>query len=125
MALVLDAGAFIAVEKGDRRVRARLSAASEERLLVRTTATVVAQVWRNGARQSNLARVLAGIEILPLDNDDARQVGELMAATATTDVVDAHVASLVQVGDQVLTADPQDIGRLVAARGVPARMVGV
>jgi hypothetical protein len=94
-------------------------------LLVRTTATVVAQVWRNGTRQSNLARVLSGIEILPLDNDDARQVGELMAATATTDVVDAHLASLVQPGDAVLTTDPQDIGRLVAERGVTAKMIGL
>lgn len=125
MALVLDAGAFIAVEKGDRGVRARLSVAKEERLLVRTTATVVAQVWRDGARQSDLARALAGVEVLPLDEDDARRVGELLAATATTDVVDAHLATVVRPGDEVLTTDPHHIGRLVVARGVTATAVEV
>ena len=125
MALVLDAGAFIAVEKSDRKVRARLSVAREEGLPIRTAATVLAQVWRNGTRQANLARVLLGVEVLPLDEDDARRAGELLAATATTDVVDAHVATLVEPGDHVLTSDPQDIGRLIVARGVRARLIGV
>jgi hypothetical protein len=125
MALVLDAGALIAVDKRDRSVGSRLSVAKEEGLPVRTAATAVAQVWRDGARQANLARVLIGVEVMPLDEDVARQTGELLAATATTDVVDAHVATLVEPGDDVLTTDPQDISRLVVARGVKARMVGV
>jgi predicted nucleic acid-binding protein len=125
MAIVLDAGVFIAVDKSDRKVRARLSIARQESLPLRTAATVVAQVWRDGARQANLARILEGVEVLPLDEGDARRVGELLAATATTDVVDAHVAMLIEPGDRVLTADPQDIGRLIAARGVSARMIGV
>jgi predicted nucleic acid-binding protein len=125
MAIVLDAGAFIAVAKSDRKVRARLSVARQESLPLRTAATVVAQVWRDGCLQSNLARILAGVEILPLDEDDARRVGELLAATATTDVVDAHVATLVEPGDEVLTTDPQDMRRLLAARGITARLIGV
>jgi hypothetical protein len=124
VALILDAGALIAVDKNDRKVRARLSVAKEEHLPVRTAATVVAQVWRDGARQVNLARILDGIAILPLDKDDARRVGELLAATATTDVADAHVATLVETGDDVLTTDPQDMGRLIVARGVTARLIG-
>jgi predicted nucleic acid-binding protein len=125
MALVLDAGALIAVDKRDRRVGTRLAVAREEGLPIRTAATVLAQVWRNGARQANLARVLSGVEVLPLDDDDARRAGELLAATGTTDVVDAHVATLVEPGDDVLTADPQDISRLIVARGVKARLIGV
>jgi predicted nucleic acid-binding protein len=125
MALVLDAGALIAIDKGDRTLGTRLAIAKEKGLPVRTAATVVAQVWRDGARQANLARVLVGVEVLPLDEHEARRVGELLAVTATTDVVDAHVATLVEPGDGVLTTDPQHIGRLVAARGVTARMVGV
>ena len=125
MALFLDAGALIAVDKRDRTVGTRLSVAREEGLPIRTPATVLAQVWRNGARQANLARVLSGAEVLPLDEDDARRAGELLAATATTDVVDAHVATLVEPGDHVLTSDPQDIGRLIVARGVRARLIGV
>jgi len=125
MALVLDAGALIAVDKGVRTLGTRLAVAREKGLPVRTAATVVAQVWRDGARQANLARTLAGVEIVSLEEDDARRVGELLAATATSDVVDAHVATLVEPGDRVLTTDPQDIGRLIAARGVTARMIGV
>ena len=125
MALVLDAGALIAVDERDRTAGTRLSVAMEERLPVRTAATAVAQVWRDGARQANLARILAGVEILSLDEDEARRVGELLAATTTTDVVDAHVATLVEPGDEVLTTDPRDIGRLVVARGVKARVVGL
>jgi hypothetical protein len=125
MALVLDAGALIAVDEGDRQVVRRLEVAREKRLPVRTASTVVAQVWRDGARQANLARVLAGVEVLPLEEDVARRVGELLAATATTDVVDGHVANLVEHGDRILTSDPQHMGRLIVARGVAARIVGV
>ena len=125
MALVLDAGALIAVDKNDRKAVLKLEVAREEGLPVRTASTVLAQVWRDGTRQANLTRILAGVEILPLEEDHARRAGELLAATATTDVVDAHVATLVEPGDGVLTTDPQDIGRLVVARGVRARMIGV
>jgi predicted nucleic acid-binding protein len=125
MAIVLDAGALIAVDKGDRKVATRLKLARVEALPLRTAATVLAQVWRDGTRQANLARVLAGVEVLPLEEDHARRAGELLAATGTTDVVDAHVATIVEPGDQVFTTDPQHIGRLVVARRVKARMIGI
>jgi len=125
MALVLDAGALFAVDKLDRAVGRKLAAAWIARRPVRTTATVVAQVWRDGARQANLSRTLAGIEVLPLEEDEARRAGELLAATGLSDIVDAHVATVVRPGDDVLTTDARDIGRLVAARGVKARLIGV
>lgn len=125
MALILDAGALIAVDKRDRKVRARLSVAQEAALPVRTGSTVVAQVWRGGARQANLARVLAGIDVRPLDRHDARRVGELLGATGTADVVDAHVAVLTEPTDRILTSDPEDMNRLLEARGMGARAVGV
>lgn len=125
MALLLDTGALIAVDKRDRRVGARLSVAEVERIPLRTGAPVVAQVWRDGARQANLARVLAGVEVRALDRATARRTGELLAATATTDVVDAHVALLAEPDDEVLTTDPEDMDRLLAARRVAARVVEV
>lgn len=125
MALLLDAGALIAVEKRDRRVRARLSVAQQERRPLRTGATVLAQVWRGGSRQATLARVLAGIDVLPLDEAHARRAGELLGVTGTSDVVDAHVAVLAGRGDEVLTSDPEDMRRLLSARGIGARVVGV
>lgn len=125
MALILDAGALIAAEKRDRRVRARLTVAWEERLPVQTGSTVLAQVWRGGSRQASLSRVLAGVDVRPLDEEDARAVGELLGATGASDVTDGHVAVLAAHGDEVLTSDPDDLRRLLAARGVGVRVVSI
>jgi len=67
--LVLDAGAFVAVERGDRDVVALVK---RERLSGRTPVTnggVVGQVWRGGrGKQVPLARLLAGVEVAPIDD---------------------------------------------------------
>lgn len=56
-ALVLDAGALIAVDRDDRAMLARLRAAERHGLELRTNAMVVAQVWRDSqGRQAGLAR---------------------------------------------------------------------
>jgi predicted nucleic acid-binding protein len=125
VALVLDAVALAAI---DRRARApgpllKLAGTGPDGVL--TSAAAVAQVWRNGSRQANLARLLQGIEILPLSAASARRVGELLAVSRTRDIVDAHIALLVHDGDVVLTSDPGDIGRLIGARGVAAAVVKV
>lgn len=125
MTLVLDAGALVAIERLDRTVRALLQVAQENGIPVVTSAGVVAQVWRNGARQANLARALAGVDAVPLDLTTAKKIGPLLRRTRTTDVVDAHVGWLAGPDDQVLTSDPKDIRRLLAARGVRAAVVSV
>ena len=52
-ALVLDAGAFVAVERGDRRVAAMLRMAERSGLELRSNGAVLAQVWRApGGRQA-------------------------------------------------------------------------
>ena len=61
--LLLDAGAFVAFERGNVNVRARLSAARRLGLELATTAPVVAQVWRDGRRQALIARLLAATRI--------------------------------------------------------------
>ncbi len=45
-----------AIDRRDRAVAAMLRVAQLARLPVRTSAAVVGQVWRDGARQANLAR---------------------------------------------------------------------
>jgi hypothetical protein len=82
----------------------------------------VGQVWRDGRKQANLARVLAGVGIEPLSKDDGKRIGELLAQAASSDVVDAHVALMVAPADLVLTSDPGDIRKLLRARGVSARV---
>lgn len=123
-ALLLDAGALVAIDKRDRKLGAMLRVALETDLPVRTGAPVVAQVWRDG-RQANLARVLAGVDVRPLDRKTGRRTGELLGAAGTSDVVDAHLALLAMHGDRILTSDPDDIRRLIDERGVEVRILPV
>lgn len=125
MSVILDAGALVAVERRDRRVGAMLRIAQVEGLRVRTSAAAVAQVWRGGARQAHLARVLAGVAAVGLDLAAGKHVGILLGASGTNDVVDAHVAMLVGDGDQVLTSDSEDLRQLLGARAVQARLIRV
>jgi hypothetical protein len=120
VAIVLDAGGLIAIDNNDRRVGALLRIAHRERIPVRTSAVVVAQAWRDGARQANLARTLAGTNIVSVDAAVGRRIGELLARTATADVVDGHVALLTDPGDTVITSDKADIERLLESRRVAA-----
>lgn len=125
MSLVLDAGALLAIDRRNRRVGALLRLAQQERIAVRTSPAAVAQVWRHGARQAQLARTLAGVAAPPLDLDTGKRLGLLLGATDSCDVVDAHVASLARAGDLVLTSDPDDLQRLLDALAVDASVVRV
>ena len=122
MGLVLDAGGLIAVDRLERKVGAILRVAQQEKMSVRTSAAVVAQVWRSGSLQANLARVLAGIETASLDSVTGRSVGEVLALSSTADVVDGHLGIIVRSGDTVLTSDPKDIKKILNARGVSATL---
>lgn len=125
MSLVLDAGALLAIDRRDRRIGALLRLAQQERIAVRTSPAAVAQVWRHGARQAQLARVLAGVATPPLDLGIGKRLGALLGASRTCDVVDAHVASLAHAGDLVLTSDPGDLRHLLDALSVDATVVRV
>lgn len=120
VAVVLDAGALIAVDRRIQRVQALLLVAQRQGVPVRTSSAVVGQVWRDGARQANLARVLAGVEMAALDPPAGRRIGELLAGAETADVVDGHVALLAESGDIVLTSDATDLARLLEVRGIDA-----
>jgi hypothetical protein len=123
MGLVLDAGALLAIDRGDRETNRVLHRTRADG--VRTSCAVVAQVWRDGARQARLALALRGIDVVPLDEDTDRRIGELLRETGTSDVVDGHVALMVRQGDYVATSDVGDIGRLLDARRVRAEVVRV
>jgi PIN domain nuclease of toxin-antitoxin system len=122
---VLDAGALIAIDKRDRTVGAILRILQRDGVPVVTSATVVAQAWRDPRRQVNLARVLTGVDIAALDDVAAKKVGELLRANDTSDLADAHVALLVQPQEQVLTSDAADIRALLRTRRVRAVVIRV
>ena len=125
MALVLDAGGLVAIDRKDFVVRRQVDEATRRSVEVVTSAAVVAQVWRNGSRQALLARLLRGFDIRPLGPAAGRRIGELLAVSRTVDVVDAHLALLVRDGDVVLTSDPSAIGRLLESLGVAASVIKV
>jgi len=119
--MFLDAGALIAITRGERTVNVRLQAAHEAEDEVRTHSMVLAQVWRDGRRQAPLARVLDAITVLPIDESVGKRVGELLAASRTSDPIDAAVVLLARDGERVLTSDPDDLERL--ARAARRRLV--
>jgi hypothetical protein len=126
MTLVFDAGAFVAVERGDRRVMALLKA---ELLAGRTPVThggVVGQVWRGGSgRQAPVARLLDGVEVEPLDEELGRRAGVLLKHTGGRDVIDAAVILLAHDGDTVLTSDPGDLTALAAEADIHLELATV
>jgi hypothetical protein len=120
---VLDAGAFVAIEKRDRRVGAMLRVLQQRRVPLTTSSAVVAQVWRDGRKQALLARLLSGVDVRALAPGDDRRTGELLGLAKTDDVIDAHLVLGIEDGDRVFTSDPEDIDGLLEARGVDATVI--
>jgi predicted nucleic acid-binding protein len=107
--LTLDAGALIAFERGEERVRLILRRANATNRSITVPAIVVAEAWRGGRRRW-LGELLdvAVVEVLTVDL--ARRTGELLARTGMSSTVDATVAaSAAQRGDIVVTSDPGDM----------------
>jgi predicted nucleic acid-binding protein len=123
-ALVLDAGALIAVDRGDQDMHDKIQHALRAGTPVRTNPNAVAQVWRNGAKQSRLARLLRDIKVEPITREDGYRAGELLGATRTKDVMDATVALLAKAGDKLYTSDPGDLRKLCTATGFKAVVIG-
>lgn len=122
MKVVLDAGALVAIDRRDRAIGAQLRVLQSQGTPIRASAAVVGQVWRNGRKQANLARVLAGVGIAGLGADDGKRIGELLGRAGSPDVVDAHVVLMTAHGDLVLTSDPDDIRKLLHASGTSAHV---
>lgn len=119
MIVIYDAGVLVAADRSDRRVWAEHRARLELGIVPVTTAPVVAQSSRS-PRQAQLRRFLRGCEIVPFNADEAHLVGALLAATATSDVVDGHVVVIAaRQGATILTSDPDDLARLAGQHVAP------
>ena len=86
---------------------------------------VIGQVWRGGARQASLARLLPGLEVRPLDEVFGKRVGVLLGVARKADVVDAAVVLLADDGDEIYTSDPGDLRVLARAAGRQVDLVRV
>jgi hypothetical protein len=112
VSLVLDAGALIAIERGDRDTAAVIEVARQESRAVIVPAGVVGQAWRGGGRQARLARLLNARDVLvePLTDAGARAAGVLCGTAGTTDVVDATVVLIARrFHATVISSDRDDL----------------
>lgn len=115
MTVVYDAGALIAIDRGDRAMLASHSERLRRGVRPAVTAPVLARV-RRSSKQVQLNRAIAGCELVGFDPDDAAPVGALLAAAGTSDVVDAHVViTAARINRPILTGDVADITALIAA----------
>jgi hypothetical protein len=109
--VVLDAGAFIAAERGDRTMVELIRLFSGAKTPLVTSAGVVAQVWRGGGgRQVPVTYLLRRTVVIDLSGAVARTLGRMLGATGTHDPIDAHIAFLARQRNwPVLTSDPEDL----------------
>jgi len=109
--VVLDAGAFIALERQNHTMVRLAQRFADERTPLATSAGVVAQVWRGGGdRQIPVVFLLRRATVVDLTYSVARLLGRMLGRTNGSDVVDAHVVLLAREhGWPVLTSDPGDL----------------
>jgi len=117
---VLDAGALIAFERGNGRMRALFeeARATEDRLVI--PAGVLAQVWRDPARQVALGGLVKAksTTVVPLDQALAEAAGLLCGRRKTADVIDASVVLVARREGStavVITSDTDDLRHLDAS----------
>lgn len=126
MTLVLDAGAFAAVERGDRDVVAMIVRERRRGRAPVTHGGVIGQIWRGGTgRQANVARLVAGTDVRPIDGALGKRAGMLLARAGKHDVIDAAVVLLAEHDDVILTSDADGLEALAAAAQVHVELVEV
>jgi hypothetical protein len=124
--LILDAGAFLAAERGNREILARVKRERRSGRTPITNGSVVAQVWRGGrGKQAHLAQLLGNVEVVPVDDVLGRRAGMLLARSAGTDAIDAAVVCLARDGDDILTSDPGGLLKLARAAGTHVELIPV
>ncbi len=113
--VTLDAGGLIALDRNDRRMLVLLARARETGATITVPATALAQAIRRPDRQARLARLIRQptTDVANLDRVDATSVGQLLAASGTSDIADAHVVICARRSTQpVVTSDPGDLSAL-------------
>jgi predicted nucleic acid-binding protein len=112
--LTLDAGALIAYERGDARVREIIAMAYARGFVPTIPAIALAEVWRGDAKDARVARLLEASSIEVVDERSARAAGRLRRATSGAGTIDACIAVGVRKrGDAIATSDPDDMRMLL------------
>ena len=123
--IVFDSGGLIAIERNELRILALIKAARDTGATILIPAVAVAEVWRTGSSQANLARFLKAVDAFPvLDFESAKRAGERIACVpARALAIDACVADVARHHRPALlvTSDPDDMRTLLY--DVPAKSV--
>jgi hypothetical protein len=116
---VYDAGALIAFDNNDRRMWARHKLALDDGRDIHVPAVVVGQAWRDGRRQVQLARALAGCRADPVGLETSKSAGVLCGRSGTADVVDAAVVVVAAALRAIIwTSDADGITSLAGQSGL-------
>ncbi len=117
---------MLAANRDDPRLWALHRRALERGVSPVVPAGVLAQAWRAGRRQVNLARLLAGCTADDLTWAVARETGSLLDRAGAADVIDAHVVVGSRArGDAVVTGDLDDLTALARAAGRRLNLIPV
>ncbi len=112
-AVVLDAGALIAFERANPFVRQLLREALRLRALMLLPAPVLAQVWREPARQAPISALVKRVQVVAMDETWAKACGALLSKRGGADTTDAMVVLLARKhAAAIITSDPGDLSRL-------------
>jgi hypothetical protein len=117
-----DTGALIAAERDSRSVW-RLHRRLLERGMCPTLPTVVlGQAWRGGP-QARLSQFTRGCRVEPFTEQQARAAGAALAASGSSDPIDAAVVVIALARDDlIVTSDPDDLHRIAGAIGRSVEM---
>jgi predicted nucleic acid-binding protein len=110
-----DTGGLVALDRNNRQVIVLVARATEVGARITIPASALAQAIRRPERQARLSRLIRqpNSDVVALDRVDSTSVGRLLNASATDDIVDAHVVVCARrTGQQVVTSDPDDVRRL-------------
>jgi hypothetical protein len=108
--VVLDVGAFVALERKNRVMVALARRFIAEETPLVTSAGVVARVWSGSRAQAPVAFLLRRTKVVELGNAVARLLGRMLRASGGSDLVAAHVAFLAREhGWPVLTSTPEAV----------------
>ncbi len=112
-----DTGALIAAERDSKSVWSLHRELLEQRIYPTLPTVVLGQAWRGGP-QALLSRLLRGCHVDPLTESQARTAGAALAASGSSDLIDAAVViTALARNDLVVTSDPDDLQRIASAIG--------
>jgi hypothetical protein len=113
--LTFDAGALIALDRGDRRIVALLDRLAASNGTLTIPASALSQAVRRPERQIRLSRLVRqpSTNVVPLDRVDAVHIGRLLTASGAADVIDAHVVICgTRTRTRIVTSNPDDLRAL-------------